>query len=215
VTIASSDASVRAAIERFSDDLVGELNVKRVEVAEDDSALCTIRAKANFKVLGKRLGGRMKVVGEAIGALDSVALASLLRGEEIEVEGERIGQADVLVTREVKGGRAAEVGDDMTVVLDTAIDAALRREGLARELVNRVQNLRKDAGLAVSDRIALVLATEGELAEVVQDAALRELIAGETLSGSIELVEVAAIEALAHHGRDEIDGIAVALGLRV
>ncbi|MBC8068488.1 MAG: isoleucine--tRNA ligase, partial [Deltaproteobacteria bacterium] len=135
VTIASSDAGVRAAIERFADDLVGELNVKRVEVAEDDSALCTIRAKANFKMLGKRLGGRMKVVGEAIGALDAAALASLQRGEEIEVEGERIGQADVLVTREVKGGRAAEVGDDMTVVLDTAIDAALRREGLARELV--------------------------------------------------------------------------------
>ncbi|MBC7975643.1 MAG: hypothetical protein H7138_11735, partial [Myxococcales bacterium] len=126
----------------------------------------------------------------------------------------RIGQADVLVTREVKGGRAAEVGDDMTVVLDTAIDAALRREGLARELVNRVQNLRKDAGLAVSDRIALVVATDGELADVVGDAALRELIAGETLAGSIELVDVAAIEALAHHASDEIDGTKVALGLR-
>lgn len=214
VTIASTDAGVRAAVESMQDDVLGELNVKRLEVAEDDSALCRVGVKANFKVLGKRLGARMKDVGAAIAVLDGGAIAALQRDGAIEVGGERIAIDEVIVSREVLGGRAAEVGEGMTVVLDTELTPELRREGLARELVNRVQNLRKDAGFEVSDRVVLAVATSGELAAVVADAGLRELIAGEVLATTIEVVGDGEI-AGEHVARDEIDGIAVALRVAV
>jgi isoleucyl-tRNA synthetase len=214
VTIASTDAGVRAAVESMQDDVLGELNVKRLEVAEDDSALCRVGVKANFKVLGKRLGARMKDVGAAIAVLDGGAIAALQRDGAIAVAGERIAIDEVIVSREVLGGRAAEVGEGMTVVLDTELTPELRREGLARELVNRVQNLRKDAGFEVSDRVVLAVATSGELAAVVADAGLRELIAGEVLATTIEVVGDGEI-AGEHVARDEIDGIAVALRVAV
>ncbi|MBX7080797.1 MAG: isoleucine--tRNA ligase [Nannocystaceae bacterium] len=215
VTIASPDAGVRAAVSSMQDDLLGELNVKQLEVAADDSALCKVTVKANFKLLGKRLGARMKEVGAAIAALDAAAIARLHADGAIVLDGERIAFDEVLVTREVLGGRAAEVGEGMTVVLDTAVTPELRREGLARELVNRVQNLRKDAGLEVSQRIALVVSTDGDLASVLGDANLRELVAAEVLAVSVEVVAPGTVEAGGHVASDEIDGVPVALAIAV
>jgi isoleucyl-tRNA synthetase len=80
----------------------------------------------------------------------------------------------------------AETGPGFTAVLDTAIDEALRKEGLARELVNRIQNLRKQADLDVSQRIDVVIACDGPLAEVATDPELLELIRAETLASTLE-----------------------------
>lgn len=208
VTIASGDPEVRAALTSGIDDVLGELNIKRLEVAEDDSALCTVTAKANFKVLGKRLGGRMKEVGAAIAGLDDAGIAQLGRDGAIEVLGERIVADEVLVQREVKAGRAAMTGDGMTVVLDTTMTPELRREGLARELVNRIQTLRKDRDLDVSQRIVVTVATTGDLADMLGDSGMRELVAGEVLA-----TEIAMVDSLDGDGvhTDAIDEIAVHL----
>jgi isoleucyl-tRNA synthetase len=91
----------------------------------------------------------------------------------------------------------------MTVLLDTTLDEVLRREGLARELINRIQNLRKQADLDVSQRIALTLACGGELAAAAQDPALAELIKVETLAESLDVAATAP--AAEHQAQDRID----------
>jgi isoleucyl-tRNA synthetase len=214
ITVASPDVDVRAALSTFADDVLGELNVKSLDVVADDSKLVTVKAKANFKVLGKRVGGRMKELAAAIGELDAGALAKLARGEPVVVLGEPLGADDVLVSREIVAGNAAEVGEGMTVVLDTRISPELRREGLARELVNRVQNLRKSADLDVSQRIALTFACDGELADVLRDATTRDLIAAETLAHDITVVAPGSATDHPHASDEEVDGAKVKVALK-
>ncbi|HET6584049.1 MAG TPA: class I tRNA ligase family protein, partial [Nannocystaceae bacterium] len=214
ITIASPDAAVRAAVQAFADDVLGELNVKQLEVVEDDSTLVTVKAKANFKTLGKRVGGRMKELAAAIAGLDAAAIATLVRDGSLTVLGETLAPDDVLVAREVVGNSAAEVGEGMTVVLDTTITAELRREGLARELVNRVQNLRKAADLDVSQRIELVFACDGELAEALSDPGTREILAAETLARSIVQHPAGTALGLPHVADEEIDGASVRVALK-
>lgn len=207
VTIASGDPEVRRAVQSLREDVLGELNIKRLEVAEDDSALCTVSVKANFKVLGKRLGGRMKAVAEAIAAMDAGAVAALQAQGAASVGGEDITLDEVMIAREVRAGRAAEVGAGMTVVLDTELTPELRREGLAREFVNRVQNLRKDSDFDVSQRIIITVQTEGDVAAMLDDAEMRELVMRETLA-------VGLVRADLEQGDvGEIDGIAVRIEL--
>jgi isoleucyl-tRNA synthetase len=218
ITVASPHADLRAAVTRFEDDILGELNVKRLQVLAEDAGLVTLRAKANFKRLGKRLGKRMKVVADAVAGLGPEQIQSLVDSGSIELEGERLEADDVLVVREVSGDGAAEAGEGFTVVLDTALDDALRKEGLARELVNRIQNLRKAADLDVSQRIDLVVACDGLLAEVATAPALVELIAAETLAQGLEQRPHASADQLdaTHQTTDEIDGepITIALSTR-
>jgi isoleucyl-tRNA synthetase len=182
MTVASPDAQVRRAVEAGREDLLAELNVKTLRVQEDDGGLVTLSAKANFAALGKRLGKRMKTVAAAVAGMDAAAIGAYLRDGKVELEGETLGEGDVLVVRQTVGEQAAEAAEGVTVVLDIKQDEALRREGLAREIINRVQNLRKNKGLEVSDRIALELRCGGELAAAATDSALAEMIKGETLA---------------------------------
>jgi len=213
VTIASISAETRQAALRFRDEIQGELNVKDVLVRDDDAGLVTLGAKANFKVLGRRLGKRMKQVAAAIASLDAAAIERYAAGESVEVEGETLSGDDVLITREAVGDAAAEVADGVTVLLETKIDDALRREGLARELISRIQNLRKQADLNVSQRITLKLAVDGELAAVAGDAGLVAIIQGETLADSLERVAAAETTGMAHELKDKVDGEAFGVGL--
>ncbi|MFV8751794.1 isoleucine--tRNA ligase [Nannocystaceae bacterium ST9] len=212
LTVASVDPGVREAVGRFAADVQGELNVKQVDVVEDDSLLVALSAKANFKVLGKKLGKQMKAVAEQVEQLDAAALRQILAGGSVELDGFTLAGEDLLIRREPLPGRVAQTEGDMTVVIDTNLDEALEHEGLARELINRVQNLRKEAGLAVSDRIALAVEcpAEGKLASALVSEELRALIAGEVLAHSLV---VNAGESAGHRGATEIDGEAIDLGL--
>ncbi len=209
-TVTSPHAHVRATLQRFAGELAGELNVKRVEVANDDSKLVKLSAKANFKQLGKRLGEKMKSVAAAVQALDAAAILELIRRGFIDLEGQRLGVEDVLVAREAIPGLAAESADDMTVALDINVTPELQAEGFAREIVNRVQNLRKQTGLDVSQRIRLMLRGGGELANALADPSLRNLIAQETLAVNIHDHDQA--DAI-HRAEDEIDGHVVSIAL--
>jgi isoleucyl-tRNA synthetase len=186
VTIASPDPAVRSAVEQLSDALRGELNVKEVVAIADDSALCSLSAKANFKRLGKRLGPKMKAIATGVEALDAAAIARLERGESVEIAGEPLTSEDILLSREALPGTASETQAGITVVLDTHVTPELAAEGLARELVSRVQNLRKQAELSVSQRIRLSVDASGAVAQMLESSELRGLIQRETLA--LELV---------------------------
>ena len=213
VTVASVSPEIRAAVERFAEEIKGEINVKEIVVRDDDAGLVTLGAKANFKALGKRLGKRMKEVAGAIAKLDATAIAAFASGKPLEVGGETLSGDDILITRQAAAGAAAEAAEGVTVVLDTQIDDALRREGLARELISRIQNLRKQAALDVSQRISLTLACDGELAATAGDAALAAMIKGETLAESLQVKASGEATGHANELEDKIDGEPVAVGL--
>ncbi len=140
--------------------LLGELNIKGLgSLAADDGALCSLKAKANFRTLGKRLGGAMKAAAAAIETLPAAGIAQLRAGKpiSIEVDGRAVelSTEDVLVSVETRADFDVETDGQYIVFLDSELDEDLIVEGLAREVINRVQGLRKDTGLAVEDRIRL------------------------------------------------------------
>ena len=162
-----------------------ELNVKQVAFVDDVSDLVTYRLLPDNKVLGPRFGKRFPAVRGQLAALDPLAAVRRLRGGlplEIEVEGEQLELApeEVLVQEEPREGLAVASERDVTVAVDTVLTPELKAEGLAREVVRRVQNLRKEAGFDLDDRIVTTYQAEGELAEAIE--AWLSLIAAETLS---------------------------------
>ena len=137
--------------------IASELNVVSVAVTADVGTLATLQARANFKALGRRLGKKMKPVAQAIAAADGATIARWRAGEQVEVEGELIGPGDVQIVQQASGEGALASDGDVTVLLDATVTEALRREGLAREVISKVQQLRKDSGFEVEDRITLEL----------------------------------------------------------
>ena len=169
--------------------LQDELNIKAVQFLQGAEALVSLRATPRFRELGKRFGGRTQEAAGQIRALDTAALRKLRDGEgvAIEVGGERfeLGGDELDVVEEAQGELIVESDEGATLALDPHVSEELRMEGLARELVNRVQRLRKDSGLAVSDRIELSLHGAGA---VVTAARLHErYIAAETLAVRLEI----------------------------
>jgi isoleucyl-tRNA synthetase len=213
VTVASPDPKVRAAVEQLSDALRGELNVKEVVAIADDSALCKLSAKANFKRLGKRLGPKMKAVAAAVEKLDAQAIARLERGGSLEVEGEALSSEDITLSREALAGNASESQSGITVVLDTNVTPELAAEGLARELVSRIQNLRKQGNLTVSQRIRLHVDAGTAISQMLARTELRELIQRETLAHELSLTPATAFPAGSVSTPESIDGEALTLGL--
>jgi isoleucyl-tRNA synthetase len=172
--------------------ILGELNIRAFgSLASDDGQLCTLRAKANFRVLGKRLGARMKAAAAAIEALAPAQVAVLRAGRELPLvlEGESLslGPEDVLVSVETKADFEVETDGRFVLFLDTELDDDLVAEGLLRELSSRVNALRKKAGLEVTDRIGLGLDPGDDplLAAALRER--REWIAEETLAPDLVL----------------------------
>jgi isoleucyl-tRNA synthetase len=193
-----------------------ELNVKRVEFMDAADELVTFGARPNFRALGARHGKRTPQVAEAIRALPSALVARLAGGEPVQVEvaGERIpvepGDAEIVQT--ARGDFVVAAEGPYTAALDPTITAELRAEGLARELVNRVQRLRKDAGLAVSDRIRLVVAGGEEIRDAAH--AHRDFIAGETLALDVTFDTEAPEEGEHRAVREvDLDGVVATIAL--
>jgi isoleucyl-tRNA synthetase len=153
LTVVTRDAAVAAAVDSHRELIDEELNVRAVTLERDEGHLVELSARANFKVLGPRLGGRMRDVAEAISALSHGEVDRLLEGETLEVFGEPLAAPDIVVQRAPRPGVVVAADSLFSVALDTTLDAALLGEGLARELINRIQTLRRDGGLDVSDRI--------------------------------------------------------------
>ncbi len=180
LSVVAPDAAGRAALERLAEHVREELNVKEFMVLEDETELVTLTARPNFKVLGPRLGPRLQGVARRIEALGAADVRRIAAGGTVEIEGETFGPAEIVIHRRERTGRVVGTDGALTVALDTTITPALRLEGIARELVNRIQNLRKDAGLAVSDRIRLVLEGDEDVREAIR--AHGAFVAEETLA---------------------------------
>jgi isoleucyl-tRNA synthetase len=170
VTVVHHDANVVDALRRHAELIEDELNVKQLDVRADDDTLCDLKFKANFQRLGKRLGKNMKEGAAVIGSMGRAEWQSLLGGGTLDVQGEAITAEDVLVVREPRGDVVLETEGALTVALDTTLDAALIGEGLVREVVSRLQRLRKDTGLEVTDRVTVEMFSE--------DADLRRALEG-------------------------------------
>ena len=200
IHLRSSDERALALLGReFARELVlGELNVKRIgSLAADDGRLCTLRAKANFKVLGKRLGGAMKAAAAAIEALPSERVATLRAGTSIalRVEGQdvELGPEDVLVQVETRADFELETDGRFVVWFDVELDEELVLEGIAREVVNRLNSLRKESGLAPEDRITLILWAARDDVRAALDR-FGAMISAETLATACSVREPASDE---------------------
>jgi isoleucyl-tRNA synthetase len=190
VILVTRDEAERAGLRRVAEILQGELNVKAVRFADNEEELVDLSAKANFKTLGPRLGPRVKQAAPAVAALDGRAIARLAAGETvtIRVEGDDIelrGE-DVLVNRTQKPDLVVENSGTLTVALDTHLTAELIAEGLAREFVNKVQNMRKEAEFEITDRIHVAFAADEEVRTAL--AANEAYVAGEILADTLRPV---------------------------
>ncbi len=167
--------------------LAAELNVKRVEFVSSTDALVALEAKANFRSLGKKFGKETPQVAEAVTRLPVDYLRSLAGGNSVTITVlgvERLIEPDdVAIIRRASGAAVVQEDAGYGVALDPTVTPELRAEGLAREIISRVQRLRKEARLDVSDRIVLAVAGDEELNGAL--TAHRDRIADEVLAVSV------------------------------
>jgi len=164
------DQSLLDHLKTLENYLKEELNVRKVDYLTNEDEFVDLSAKANGAVLGKRLGKKFLVVSKAIMSLDSDSLVKLEQGEMLEIEGETITKNECLIYRNAHKGHENVVSDAfITVELDTSLDEDQIYEGLAREVVNRVQKLRKTADLVLSDRIVVEYKADAELDKAIQN----------------------------------------------
>ncbi|PWI31057.1 isoleucine--tRNA ligase [Flavobacteriaceae bacterium LYZ1037] len=168
-----------------------EVNVKEIELLEDASDILVKQIKPNFKTLGPRFGKDMKLIANTIVGFTSEDIKKIEQSGEMEVviNGKSItlGLEDVEITsQDIEGWLVANEGA-LTVALDVTISEELRKEGIARELVNRIQNLRKDSGFEVTDRIDVQLQKDDKIVDAVQ--ANMMYIKAETLTEELEIID--------------------------
>lgn len=178
---------IREQIEHVTPIIMSEVNVKAVEFVSDDSGILKKKIKPNFKALGPKYGPKMKEVAAIINGL-SAADISVIEKEGVLVSGGfSLLRDDVeIIAEDVPGWLVASQGS-LTVALDVTITEELRREGLARDVVNRIQNLRKDSGFEVTDKIKITVQDNSpELAEAVTSN--KDYICQEVQAVSLDLV---------------------------
>ncbi|MEZ0606932.1 isoleucine--tRNA ligase [Fibrella sp. WM1] len=160
----------RRQIEHVAPIIQSEVNVKAVEFVDDASGILTKKVKPNFKALGPKFGKQMKDVAAAITGMTGDQLTELERTQTIELSGFSIALTDVeILTEDIPGWVVATDGP-LTVALDVKLTDELRREGIARDVVNRIQNLRKDQQFEVTDKIRIQLERNDELLAAAVEA---------------------------------------------
>ncbi|MFB2117973.1 isoleucine--tRNA ligase [Parapedobacter sp. 2B3] len=161
------NATFHQQVEQVAALILSETNIKEIEFIADTSGLVKKKIKPNFKALGPKVGKDMKTVAAAIQALTANEIAALETQGSIAIAGTpyTVQLADVeIIAEDVSGWQVANLGR-LTVALDVSITPALKKEGISRELVNRIQNLRKERGLEVTDRIRVSLSDIPEITE--------------------------------------------------
>ncbi len=189
IVLVTDDAFKRQTVESFKDIIRSELNVKTIDYLTDSSDVVTRTVKPNFKALGPRVGKKMNAVAAAIRELTEDDARKLMSNDRLRlsVNGDSIDIAreDVEIEHKEKTGLAVESDGDLTVALDTQLTDGLIEEGLAREFVNRIQNLRKEAGLEVIERIRIAVDARDMLAKAITNQ--MDYIKTETLAVDVAL----------------------------
>ena len=178
----------RKHIEAVKDLIMNEVNVKELKFVEGAGILVK-KVKCNFRVMGKKFGKQMKAVAAAVDALTQEQIAELETNGTIgiNVEGNTltVEVADVdIISEDIPGWLVANEGA-LTVALEVELTDELKQEGMAREIINRVQNIRKESGLEITDRISITLAPQAEIETSVK--AFGEYIKTQVLADSIEI----------------------------
>lgn len=186
-----SDAKMKKQINAIKDLVLSEVNVKELDFMSEDSTVLVKEIKANFKTLGPKYGKQMKAIAIAIAEFEQADINQLekegaytlsIDGDELEITTE-----DVLINSQDIPGLLVANNKGITVALDITMNDALIEEGIARELVNRIQNIRKDSGLEVTDRIQLSIAKHEKIDRAI--ASNKTYICEETLTDKILICE--------------------------
>ncbi len=205
VMIPVLDEAQRAEIDAVSNLIKSEVNVKEIELLDDASDILVKRIKPNFKTLGPKYGKDMKAIAAAVGRFGQDDIQKIEREGEIALELDNksviLQLQDVEISsQDIEGWLVASSGP-LTVALDITIDETLRKEGIARELVNRIQNLRKESGFEVTDRIDITFLKDKALEEAVNSNL--QYIKSETLTADLVFSDV--LEAGTEIAFDEVD----------
>ena len=187
-------AAIRVAgadVKGLEDLIEDELNVKKVEFVADETELCDVSYKANFKTLGRKCGSKMKAVAAAIAGIGtSTGGSGAPEPWPRVIEGVEVALDDVLITRAPKAGLVVASEGATVVALETTLTPALVAEGLAREFVSHVQNMRKEADFEVTQRIVVTVEADAEMRAALE--AHVGYVTGETLALALDFGEVSA-----------------------
>jgi len=191
IMIPVSSQQEKDEIEAIADLIKYEVNIKEIELLEDASDILVKQIKPNFKTLGPRFGKDMKLIANAVNSFSSEDINKMEQNGsfDLDINGKNItlGLDDVEITsQDIEGWLVANEGL-LTVALDVTINEDLRKEGIARELVNRIQNLRKDSGFEVTDRIDVQLQNHADITAAVSDN--EAYIKMETLTSDLKIVD--------------------------
>lgn len=212
IMIPVKDEQHRQRIEAVRDLILSEVNVKEIDFLSKENNVLVKSIKPNFKVLGPKFGAKMKQIAAAIGAFSQEDIAKLeSEGRfSIDIAGESVELclSDVeIITQDIPGWGVANE-DDLTVALDTTVTEELRKEGIARELVNRIQNLRKEMGFEVTDNIIVEMQQDEQLLAAVDT--FRDYICSETLTRELNFSDSIAD---ASHTIDVVEGKELAINI--
>jgi len=188
------DASMQQQLEAVKQLVLSEVNVKEMEFLTDAAGVIVKKIKPNFKTLGKKYGAQMKEIAAAVATLTQEQISVVEKSDAYQLTlasgNVTLEKDDVEITSEDLPGWLVATEGSLTVALDITITEALRREGTARELINRIQNLRKESGFDVTDKIKIQLEKYPDVVAAVAD--FKDLIASQTLAISIDLNDAIA-----------------------
>lgn len=185
------DDRITRKIEKVKHLILSETNVKQIEFITDTSGVIVKKIKPNFKALGPKAGKLMKEVAQAIQELGQPAIAEMEKNQELKLQVQ--GQELIITLNEVEiasediPGWLIATSGTITIALDVQLSESLKREGISRELVNRIQNLRKDKGFQVTDKIHVTLENHPELSTAVRENLT--YICAEILSSTFDITE--------------------------
>ncbi len=203
-------AEEAAVLERNAALILEELNARELRLLDDETEVVSYDVKPNLPVLGPKHGQALGAIRAGLAALDPAEVAAAVRrGRPIEVAGVSLEPGDVLLQAHDREGYAAAQEAGYTVAITTAITPELAEEGLAREIVRRLQDLRREAGLALVDRIEAWVAGDAEVARVLERHG--DYIRGETLAVALHAAEPPDG---ATRSEDDLEGTRVTFGLR-
>jgi isoleucyl-tRNA synthetase len=205
-----TDPLQKARIEQMRQLILDEVNVKELTFVEDGDGMLVKKVKCNFRVMGKKFGKQMKSVSQAVAEMSQADIATLEKNGQLtlSVEGgdATIELSDVeILSEDIPGWTVANEGN-LTVALDITITPELRNEALAREVVKRIQGIRKDSGFDITDRIDVVVSDTKELNDAIN--AFSDYISGQVLANSLTICD-------ASEGTDiDIDGIQARISVK-
>ena len=190
-------AKVREQLEQVKSIILNEVNVKEAEFISDTTGIITKKIKPNFKTLGKVYGKQMKEIAGAFGGFDQATISAIQNAEaaglaysvELPSGVVELRPGDYEISSEDMPGWLVATEGQLTIALDIQISEELKREGVARELINRIQNLRKDSGFEVTDKIGVAIFADGAAYDDIAAAleGYKDYIAAQTLALSVIL----------------------------